>query len=74
MPVEIDRKRAIFTYEQLMRHLGPASMLITCPYCEKSPKSFFILMDRAEWSCAFCHLYGKVIWDESHVIFEKVHK
>jgi len=67
---EIDKKRAVFTYAQFMRHIHPEQMLINCPYCRKHA-TMYILMGKNEWYCHICNFGGEIIWDESHVIFKK---
>ena len=68
---EIDRKRAIFTYSQFLRHIHPTFMHIRCPYCEKAEVTLFIDMEKDDWHCRICKFGSEVIWEEGHVIFKK---
>jgi hypothetical protein len=69
---EIDKKRAVFTYGQFMRHIHPSVMYIRCPYCLKTDSTLFINMKTNDWFCRICQFGGEVIWEESHVILKKV--
>ena len=72
MPVEIDKKRAVFTYEQFFKMLRPNFVRIRCPYHGGTKSSLIMDLEKDTWYCIQCSFGGEVQWDESHIILKKV--